>query len=106
MPPKVLIDENIYKRYLVASKLRTLGWNARAIGERGMPKDGTKDPVIVRWAIANGFLIVSRDSGADLEANEGAADRILISTKQIAKKSPLTIALIIERRLHAIGFQE
>lgn len=103
--PRILIDENIFKRYLVASKLRTFGWNAHAIGERGMPIPGTKDPVIVNWAIKHNVLIISRDSGFDLEANRGGADRILISTKQITNKLPIQIARIIEQRLLKIGIR-
>lgn len=101
--PRILIDENIFKRYLVASKLRTFGWNCYAIGEKGMPLTGTKDPSIVKWAITHNVLIISRDSGSDLEANSGGADRILISTKQISNKLPVQIARTIETRLLKIG---
>jgi len=93
----ILIDENIFKRYKVAAKLRKLGWTAIAIGENGAPPSGTKDPEIVKWANKNGFLIVSRDKGSDLESR--FTDRVLIDSKSIERKEPIDIAVYIHTRL-------
>jgi len=105
MTTNILLDENIFKRFEVASKLRVWKWNAAAIGEMGTPASGTKDPQIVDFAIRHKVIIISRDSGSDLEANRGGADRILISTKQITKKEPIQIARVIEKRLLNIGIR-
>ena len=93
----ILIDENVYKRYKVASKLRKFGWSAVAIGERGAPPIGTKDPVIVQWANENDVLIVSRDKGSDLESTQ--TDRILLDSRAISNKEPIDIAVYIHTRL-------
>ena len=93
----ILIDENVFKRYRVASKLRKLGWTAIAIGERGAPSIGTKDPVIVQWANENEILIVSRDKGSDLESTQ--TDRVLLDSRAIANKEPIDIAVYIHTRL-------
>lgn len=93
----ILIDENVYKRYKVASKLRKLGWSAVAIGERGAPPIGTKDPVIVQWANENEILIVSRDKGSDLESTK--TDRVLLDSRAISNKEPIDISDYIHARL-------
>lgn len=93
----ILIDENIYKRYKVVTKLRKIGWTAIAIGEKGAPEAGTKDPVIVNWANKEGLLIISMDKGADLEST--VTDRILISSKAIERREPIDIAVHIHTRL-------
>jgi len=93
----ILIDENVFKRYKVAPKLRKLGWSAIAIGEEGAPPAGTKDPVIVQWANKYEFLIISRDKGSDLESTH--TDRVWLDTRAIANREPIDIAVYIHTRL-------
>lgn len=100
----ILIDENVFKRFKVVTKLRKLGWNAVAIGERDAPPAGTKDPVIVDWANKRGFLIISRDKGSDLEST--VTDRVWLSTDEIKYRDPIDIAVHIHTRLtEGIGIE-
>ena len=100
----ILIDENVFKRFKVASKLRKFGWTAIAIGELGAPPAGTKDPVIVDWANKRGFLIISRDRGSDLEST--VTDRVWIDSKEIKNREPIDIAVHIHTRLtEGIGIE-
>ena len=100
----ILIDENVFKRFKVASKLRKFGWNAVAIGERDAPPAGTKDPVIVNWANKRGLLIISRDKGSDLEST--VTDRVWLDTNAIKNREPIDIAVHIHTRLtEGIGIE-
>ena len=93
----ILIDENVFKRFKVVSKLRKFGWTAIAIGEHGAPPSGTKDPAIVNWANKRGLLIISRDKGSDLEST--VTDRVWLDTNAIKNREPVDIAVHIHTRL-------